>query len=62
MTLNHLIASHAANYNWPFGTLPVGLFWSNLDMKDLETHPITYSGGWVCGWLGRSMGGIGSND
>ena len=20
--LNHFIASHAANYNWPFGTLP----------------------------------------
>ena len=23
--LNHLIASHMANYNWPFGTLPFGL-------------------------------------
>ena len=24
--LNHLIASHMANYDWPFGTLPFGLF------------------------------------
>ena len=24
--LNHLIASRAANYDWPFGTLPFGLF------------------------------------
>ena len=28
--LNHLIASHAANYDWPFGTLQFGLFGSNL--------------------------------
>ena len=24
--LNHLIASRMANYEWPFGTLPFGLF------------------------------------
>ena len=42
--LNHLIASRAANYNWPFGTLPFGLFGSNLDTRDLETYPRTYSG------------------
>ena len=42
--LNHLIASHVANYDWPFGTLPFGLFGSNLDTRDLETHPRTYSG------------------
>ena len=24
--LNHLIASRMANYDWPFGTLPFGLF------------------------------------
>ena len=42
--LNHLIASRAANYDWPFGTLPFGLFGSNLDTKDLETYPRTYSG------------------
>ena len=38
--LNHLIA----NYNWPFGTLPFGLFGSNLDTGDLETYPRAYSG------------------
>ena len=42
--LNHLIGSHVANYDWPFGTLPFGIFWSNLDTKDLETYPRTYSG------------------
>ena len=42
--LNHLIASHVANYDWPFGTLPFGLFGSNLDTKDLEIYPRTYSG------------------
>ena len=42
--LNHLIASCAANYNWPYGTLPFGLFGSNLDTRDLETYPRTYSG------------------
>ena len=41
---NHLIASHTANYDWPFGTLPFGLFWSNLDTTDLEIYPRTYSG------------------
>ena len=35
--LNHLIASRMANYDWPFGTLPFGLFGSNLDTRDLET-------------------------
>ena len=35
--LNHLIASRMANYDWSFGTLPFGLFWSNLDTRDLET-------------------------
>ena len=42
--LNHLIASHVANYDWPFGTLPFRLFCSNLDTRDLETYPRTYSG------------------
>ena len=42
--LNHLIASRTANYDWPFGTLPFGLFGSNLDTRDLETYPRTYSG------------------
>ena len=42
--LNHLIASHTANYDWPLGTLPFGLFGSNLDTRDLEAYPRTYSG------------------
>ena len=42
--LNHLIASRTANYDWPFGTLPFGLFGSSLDTRDLETYPRTYSG------------------
>ena len=42
--LNHLIASHVANYDWPVGTLPFQLFCSNLDTRDLETYPRTYSG------------------
>ena len=42
--LNHLIASHTVNYDWPFGALPFGLFGSNLDTRDLETYPRTYSG------------------
>ena len=42
--LNHFIASCMTNYDWPFGTLPFGLFWSNLDTRDLETYPRTYSG------------------
>ena len=41
--LNHLIASCVANYDWPFGTIPFGLFGSNLDKRDLETYPRTYS-------------------
>ena len=42
--LNHLIASQLANYDWPFGRLPFGLFWSNLDTMGLETSPRPYSG------------------
>ena len=42
--LNHLIESHMTNYDWPFGTLPFGLFGSNLDTRDLETYPRTYCG------------------
>ena len=42
--LNHLIASRMTNYDWPFGTLSFGLFGSNLDTRDLETYPRTYSG------------------
>ena len=42
--LNHLIGSRVRNYDWPFGTLPFGLFGSNLDTMDLETYARTYSG------------------
>ena len=42
--LNHLIGSHMTNYDWPFVTLPFGIFWSNLDTMDLETYPRTYHG------------------
>ena len=42
--LNHLIGSGVRNYDWPFGTLPFGIFGSNLDTMDLETYPRTYSG------------------
>ena len=42
--LNYLIASHVANYDWLFGTVPFGLFGSNLDTRDLETYPRTCSG------------------
>ena len=42
--LNHLIGSGVANYDWQFGTLPFGIFWSNLDTMGLETYPRTYSG------------------
>ena len=42
--LNHLIESRMTNYDWPFRTLPFGLFGSNLDTRDLETYPRTYSG------------------
>ena len=41
--LNHLIESRAANYDWPFGTLPFGLFGRNLDTRDLDIYPRTYS-------------------
>ena len=41
--LNHLIGSCVTNYDWPFGTLPLGLFGSNLDTMDLETYPRSYS-------------------
>ena len=50
--LNHLIGSQVRNYDWPFGTLPFGIFGSNLDTMDLETYPRTYSGQfWHCHFL-----------
>ena len=50
--LKHLIASRVANYDWPFGTLPFGLFGSNLDTRDLQTYPRIYSGHFeICQFL-----------
>ena len=46
--LNHLIASRAANYDWPFGTLPFGLFiWSQNTMWVRE---------WVQDWISGVQG------
>ena len=42
--LNHLIAQRLAICDWPFGTLPIGIFLSNLDSWHLETYPRTYYG------------------
>ena len=42
--LNHLIAYRLGNFDWTFGTLPFGIFGSNLDTMDLETYARTYSG------------------
>ena len=39
-----IIGSRVTNYDWPFWTLPFGLFGSNLDTRDLETYARTYSG------------------
>ena len=33
--LNHLIGSRMTNYDWQFGTLPFGIFWSNLVNFDI---------------------------
>ena len=44
VTVTSCFLGGMTNYNWPFGTLPFGLFWSNLDTRDLETYPRTYSG------------------
>ena len=50
--LNHLIGSRMTNYDWPFGTLSLGLFGLNLDTRDLETYPRTYSGHFdICHFL-----------
>ena len=42
--LNHLIAQRLTIYDLPFGTLPFRLFGSNLDTRDFDTYPRTYSG------------------
>ena len=55
--LNHLIGSWVRNYDWPFGTLPFGLFGSNLDTMDLETYPRTHCGHfWHMSFFDNSRG------
>ena len=40
--LNHLIAQRMSAPYWPFGTLSIGIFLSNLDSRQLETSLMTY--------------------
>ena len=42
--LNHLIAWRAGISFWQFGTLPIGIFLSNLDSRHLMTSPRTLLG------------------
>ena len=42
--LNHLIASHMGICYWQFGTLPIGIFLSNLDSRQLDTSLMTSYG------------------
>ena len=39
--LNHLIAERVSAHYWQFGTLPIGIFLSNLDSGQLETSLMT---------------------
>ena len=51
-TLNHLIGSCMANYDWPFGTLPFGLFgqiWTQWTLRHiLETILVIFD---ICHFL-----------
>ena len=42
--LNHIIESRMTNYELAIWDTSFGLFGSNLDTRDLETYPRTYSG------------------
>ena len=42
--LNHLIASRMGICYWQFGTLPIGIFLSNLDSRQLDTFLMTSYG------------------
>ena len=42
--LNHLIASRLVICYWQFGTLPIGIFLSNLDSRQLDTSLMTSYG------------------
>ena len=39
--LNHLIVERVSTPYWQFGTLPIGIFLSNLDSRQLETSLMT---------------------
>ena len=39
--LNHLIAERMSTHYWQFGTLPIGIFLSNLVSGQLETSLMT---------------------
>ena len=39
--LNHLIAERVSAPYWQFGTLPIGIFLSNLDSRQLKTSLMT---------------------
>ena len=39
--LNHLIAERVSAHYWQFGTLPIGIFLSNLVSGQLETSLMT---------------------
>ena len=40
--LNHLIAERISAHYWQFGTLPIGIFLSNLVSGQLETSLMTF--------------------
>ena len=42
--LNHLIAWRMGISFWQFGTFPIGIFLSNLDLRHLITSPRTLLG------------------
>ena len=42
LQLNHLIAERMSAPYWPFGTLPIGIFLSNLVSGQLETSLMTF--------------------
>ena len=53
--LNHLIASCMGICYWQFGTLPIGIFLSNLDSRQLDTSLMTsYGHFWHMSTFGNS--------
>ena len=53
--LNHLIAEHMSAHYWQFGTLPIGIFLSNLVSGQLDTSLMTsYCHFWNLSTFGNS--------